>query len=278
MATRFKNSRSRLERAATHARSFCAEWDAIFDNDGLRPVFGKEKNSGWWVLSAEFSPASAARVDSNNLSLELGELAYQLRAALDGLIWETITIQQHGMEPPTDAANGLDFPILNGKNRDFQTRALHKFPFPQRLKEWLESIQPDATEKPFDNPDRGLKTTLEDIHDLARMDRHRRLRIIGAYPRSATLFEVDTLPPGGRIVSHEWIDCDLFGGQRELVRIRVECPGGLSPYTVRLKAKVAFDMSVEDVELHEGKNISFQLERFLQAVGRVIDKFDAELS
>ncbi|HMF54383.1 MAG TPA: hypothetical protein VK593_08535, partial [Edaphobacter sp.] len=232
------------------------------------------KYSGWFILSASIAPEIKERIQRNILSLELGELAYQLRAALDGLIWDAVTYSQ-GSEPPSNEANGLEFPILNGKKRGFKQCGLHKFPFPQKLKDWLESIQPDATEKAIGDPHRGLKATLEDIHNLARMDRHRRLRVIAAVPVLAKLV-IETDPPGGIISDRIFSPCDLLSGQDEIARIRVECAGGLVPYNVRLKAQVAFDISVEDVELYDGKNISFQLERFLQAVMRVTERFSEE--
>lgn len=87
---------------------------------------------------------------------------------------------------------------------------------------------------------------------------------------------VTTTPPGGVIVAHEEIPCDLFSGQNKLARLKIECAGGLAPYQVRLNAKATFDIAVEDVELYNGEPLIFQLERFLQAVDRTINRFEAE--
>ena len=275
MPERFKNSWNRLQRAAHHARAFAAEWDAIFDGEPLQPELREDK-AGWFTIVANFVPSAQERVLRNTLALELGELAYQLRAALDGLIWDTVTHMQ-GFEPPTDEANRLEFPILNGKVRHFDNCGLQKFPFPHRLKGWLESIQPGSLEKPIGDPDRGLKTTLEDVHNLARLDRHRRLRTIAAILADLSL-SIETKPPGGKIVAHEALACDLLNGQNEIVRCRVECAGGLLPYNISLKAQIAFDISVEGVELYYGVNVMSQLNRFIRAVEHTIIRFEAELS
>lgn len=274
MGARFKNSRNRVQRAADHAIAFADEWDIVLGNNTTRSKLRADETPGWWAIFGSLTPTAQERADRNILSLELGEFAYQLRAALDGLMWEVVTVKQ-GFEPPPDAASRLEFPILNGKNRDFKQCGFHKFPFPQQLSDWLESIQPDAAEKPVGDPDRGLKVTLEDIHNLASLDRHRRLRIIAALPKSMGVTPV-TMPAGGRIVAHEWSPDDLFSGEKKLARLKIECPGGLIPYYVRLEAHVSIDISVEDIEMYEGKNLAVQLTRFVHAVHRAIDKFEEE--
>ncbi len=273
MTSLFKNSRDRLQRAADHARAFMAEWDALFDGDALRPELRNDTVPGWTIIVANFNPDVQERVSKNTLSLELGELAYQLRAALDGLIWDVVTRVQ-GAEPPVDAANGLDFPILTGGKKQFKDCGLQKFPIPSQLLNWLEFIQPGSAQKPVGDPDRGLGIVLGEIHDLARMDRHRRLRVVAAIPQDLSL-TVFTQPPGGKIVAHESLRCDLFNGQSDIVRLRIECDGGLLPYHVRFQAEIVFDITVEGVQPCDGENVMVQLDRFLAAVEHTIKKFES---
>jgi hypothetical protein len=201
----------------------------------------------------------------------LGEYAYQLRAALDRLIWDAITFTQ-GTEPPSDA-NRLEFPILNGKARNFQDCAFLKFPFPDELKIWLESVQPYSAVKPPGDPDRGVSTCLGDIHDLARFDRHRRLRVVAAVP-TGLKFWVDTIPPC-KVVARERIDsCDLLSGQYEFLRYRIETSEGIHPEKARLKTELTFEILLEDIEPFDGKNTGEQLEMLLHVVRYIIMRFE----
>jgi hypothetical protein len=210
----------------------------------------------------------------------LGELAYQLRAALDGLIWETVTLQQ-GFEPAPDAKKlgQLEFPLSpEWKANDVDKGRFHGFPFPQNLIDWMRSIQPGTADKPFGHSQRGLQNTLEDIHNLARYDRHRRLRVVSMLPLNQALQITKTIPPGGGIVSHEWLNCDPLNGKYDVARIKLAHPSGLLVYDLAIKPNLFFTISAEDVEMYEGADLDVQLDRFIAAVGLVIDRFDEEFS
>jgi hypothetical protein len=273
---RFKNSRDRLDRAEYHAKLFYSQWESLLEKDGFSAIGRYDETSRWSIVRAEPTPTMIEKVRTNTLAIELGEMAYQLRAALDGLIWETITIF-NGAEPAPDAdgVNRLEFPILNGKNADFKKCAFYKFPFPNELRDWLESIQPGSAEKPVGDPYRGLKTTLEDIHDLARHDRHRRLRVVGAVPREIN-FRVDaTSDPISRTGTYEMIEtCDLLGGKHEFLRFQIITASGIFPQKIHLSTNIRIDIFVEQIELYNGENLGIQLQRFIQAVGMVIEKFE----
>src|SRR5580658_215611 len=107
---KFKNSWRRLDRAADHLVAFNAELGAILGDNGISTISRHDKNSGWDIAAIALPEPVIERIRKNKLSLELGEYAYQLRAALDGLIWDAITLQQKGTEPAPDA-NRVEFPI-----------------------------------------------------------------------------------------------------------------------------------------------------------------------
>lgn len=100
----FEDSWKRLKRAKSHAQAFWDEVPRIFPKDGYTVDLHKE-NERTSLVTAVFKTAP----DDEVLSLELGGFCYQLRAALDALIWKTVWITQ-GSEPPADA-NRLEFPI-----------------------------------------------------------------------------------------------------------------------------------------------------------------------
>jgi hypothetical protein len=272
---RFKDSWDRLDRAANHLAAIRDEWAGMLADKGFSTFARYDKDSGWFIASGVLTEAAAKRVRENNLSLELGELAYQLRAALDGLICETIAHTQ-GAEPPADASR-IEFPILNGKKRDFNKCAFLKYPFPEKLIIWLQSIQPDTAVKPEGDQDRGLNVTLEDIHNLARLDRHRRLRILVAVPTKLKFgFTTD---PVSKIIARERIDTfNLFSGQLEFLRFRVETADGSMVKKGSLQTDLTLEILAEDVEPYENRDIGTQLMRFLTAVERVIERFEEEFN
>ncbi|MEI9980124.1 MAG: hypothetical protein WDN23_14205 [Edaphobacter sp.] len=271
LETRFKNSWARLNRAVDHASVIAKEW-ASFGESGFPTVARYDHDSGWFIASiSPGTPFGTAKQTA--LALELGEYAYQLRAALDGLIWDAITFTQ-GTEPPADA-NRLEFPIMNGRDRDFKKCAFHKFPFPGKLRDWIESIQPDAAEKSEGDPDRGLRNTLQTIHNLARFDRHRRLRLV-AVAVHAVDFKVISEPPC-RVTDHEIIETfDLFDGHYEYLRFRASTADGNVPTNARLESNVALEIVFEDIEMYDLGRIGDELKRFGQAVRHVIIRFEEE--
>jgi hypothetical protein len=272
---RFKDGWDRLDRAANHLAAIKAEWAGMLADNGFSTIARYDKDSGWFIACGVLTEAAAKRVSENSLSLELGELAYQLRAALDGLIWEAITLTQR-TEPPANASR-IEFPILNGKRKDFKECEFLKYPFPEKLATWLESIQPDTAVKPEGDPDRGLNVTLEDIHNLARLDRHRRLRILVAVPTKLQ-FGFASFPPS-TIIARERIDTfNLFSGQLEFLRFQVETADGSMVKKGSLQTDLALEVLAEDVEPYEDRDIGTQLMRFLTAVERVIERFEEEFN
>lgn len=277
---RFKNSWRRAERAGDHLAAFVGEWRAIFppDDEGPPTVCRYDKDSGWYATSFVLPQAMIERIGRNIMPLELGEYAYQLRSALDGLIWDAITLSQKGTEPPSDA-NRIEFPILPppiGRNKRFEDCAFLKFPFPDKLKVWLESIQPYTAHKPEGDPDRGLNTALGDIHDLARFDRHRRLRVVAAVPTSLQ-FAVNTKDVLSRITAWELMDCDLLGGQHQFLRFQLETVDRTPVPKLTLKTDISFEIILEDIEpfdVPERINVGTQLQMLINAVEYIIMRFE----
>ena len=257
-----------------HLSAFRAEVSAILTDDSPPIVCRYDKDSGWFIAGFVLPDAMIERIRKNTLSLELGEYAYQLRAALDGLIWDAITLQQKGTEPPANA-NRVEFPITDGKTRIFKDCGFQKFPFPDQLKTWLESIQLNAADKPEGDPDRGISTAISDIHDLARFDRHRRLRVVAAVP-TGLQFVVDTGELLSGIIAQERIDCDLLGGQYEFLRFQLETRDNAPIRKFTLETDVTFEILLEDIEPFEGINTGPQLDMLVNAVENIIARFEKE--
>jgi hypothetical protein len=273
---RFRNSWSRLERAKYHLAAFQVEWNGLLSQNPFGTIVKYDEDSGWYTASFTADEASRERIGNTQLPLILGEFAYQLRAALDGLIWDAITIKQ-GTEPSADA-NRLDFPILNGKDRDFMKCGLHKFPFPIKLKNWLESIQPDLAEKPLGHPDRGLANALESIHNLARFDRHRRLRIIAAMPTELYANIIFNPAEGFEDIDREGFPCNILGGEYDLMRFKVQSSTGDRPKKIRIETGAKFEIFFEDVPPLDDLPSGAQLGMLADATQYVITRFEDEFA
>jgi hypothetical protein len=275
---RFKNSWSRIDRAKYHLAAFQTEWNRLA-KASRSTITRLDKDSGWYTASFVVDESLRCAIKMTTLPLILGEYAYQLRAALDGLIWDAITFKQ-GAEPASDAKNvtRLEFPILNGKVRDFNACAFHHFPFPDKLKTWMESIQPDSAEKPEGHPDRGLAGALEDIHNLARFDRHRRLRIVAALPTELYANIVFDPPEGFKAVGWEGIPCNILGDEYDLLRFKVESVTGNPPRKIRIETNAKFEIFFEDLATYKDLPSGERLRNLMEAVVYVIRQFESEFA
>jgi hypothetical protein len=275
MAGKFKNSAIRLRRADDHLASFQAEWNTLAQNR-FGSVCRYDRDSGWYIASLTASDSVRESVRNTPLPLILGEFAYQLRAALDALMWDAITLTQ-GAEPPADA-NRIEFPVLNGKIRKFENCGFHDFPFPKKLKVWLESIQPGSASKPLDHPEIGLTEALEDVHNLARFDRHRRLRIIASMPTELYADFVFVPPNGFRAIGTEGLPCNILGDQYDLFRFKVESATGISPEHISIITSTKFEVFFEDIPAVKDTPSGTRLSQLGDAVGYVIERFEKEFA
>lgn len=271
---RFKNSWSRIERATSHLAEFQAEWNRVAGQNHFDSLIRYDKHSGWYIASLTADYATRESIRKTTLPLILGEYAYQLRAALDGLIWDAITFTQ-GTEPPADA-NRLEFPILNGKVRNFKDCGFLKFPFPDKLKIWLESIQPDSAEKPVGHPDRGLAGALEDVHNLARLDRHRRLRIIAAFPTELYANIIFEPLEGFTVIGREGLPCNILGEEYDLLRFKVESATGAPPRKIRIETGAKFEIFFEDLVTYRDMPSGERMGNLCAAIEYVVKRFEDE--
>lgn len=175
---------------------------------------------------------------AEELSLEFGEFLYQLRAALDSLVYE-LAIIDSGQDPPPDAEK-LEFPIRRSK-ASFDDAAWKIRPLSDLHREMIESIQPHNLEDLAPGM-RKTAETLAVVNDLARKDRHRGTRVVASWGSSANP-EFD-LPDG---CSLDWVTVTqdgLLESQSEVARFKIAnwTPG----LEMQANANVMIDVTVED--------------------------------
>ncbi len=246
-----------------HGDAMAREWTTLLPKE-THSVTVEQEDDGTWVASATFGISL-----ENNLALEVGEFFYQLRSSLDGAIWQAVAIAE-GTEPTADI-DRLEFPICIAK-RQFEQSAIHKSKLPQELKDWLASIQPYCAVKPLDDPDRGLGATLELIHDMARKDRHRRLRVVAAVP-TALEMGFSSVPPA-TITSVEGIRCNFLEGESKFLRFTAATEDGSPIDKIQLATGLKIEIAIDEIPLWE-QRLDREFVRFVGAVVYVLQRFEA---
>lgn len=167
MTVRFESSRERLDRAREHWAAFQNRWKLAV-KDGTYRVAVDVEDDGTGTVSV-----ALVRELPVELSLELGESLYQLRAALDACVYQAAVIDS-GKNPPPDETS-LEFPICASVT-NWQGSARKIAPLTAGHRRIIEDMQPCHIEK-FPGTARVIRS-LAILNDWARKDRHRRLHLM----------------------------------------------------------------------------------------------------
>lgn len=147
------------------------------------------------------------------LSVLLGEILYQLRAALDNALYIACVVVS-GADPPPNA-NHIEWPICNSpadwRNK---TRRISKAVDP-RLLACLEKIQPYQAECPDWN-------CLRILNEMARLDRHQSVHLVSLFNDEGRLTwnnevvrnvqpQMGVVRPGDPLVTFDYIGDDPLG-------------------------------------------------------------------
>jgi hypothetical protein len=258
----FEDCWKRIDRARMHAKAFTHEWNGL-----LKPATfdyrTKKDGNGALIFIGRFRD-----IPKNDLALELGEFFYQLRAALDGVIFRTAEIGS-APNPPADE-NSLYFPIYPSP-KAFKKSAVYTGPFHQDLKNWLESVQPYNAPK-SGNPDivecgRRLKL----LHDCARKDRHRRLHVIAAIPISVD-WKFDPPFPAGYV--RQIHGANFFEDEAEFLEMRVPESERDNP-NIKLETEIELSISIAEMPGIAGAKISRELQNLDDTVSAIVREFEA---
>ncbi|SRR6266699_612986 len=204
MAHGFLTSRERIARAKTHREALGQAWAKFIDEPDAYDIGVRvedEGTGGIWIQPTRPLPPV--------LSLEVGEMLYQLRAALDACIYQA-AILESGLDPPPDE-NSLEFPIclteatFNSSARKFRPLSNKK------LRDFIRHVQPYYIPHLNTPGAEWLPETLAILNDWARKDRHRNLHIMGSWPSQAN--PQLRLPDGVTIRSMEIVGLGLLLGE-----------------------------------------------------------------
>jgi hypothetical protein len=173
----FDGCRQRIGRANFHGNALAELWNSFNTNDAYATRINLQDDGTGEVF------VSPTELDWRSpFSLQFGELLYQLRAALDSLIYQSAVLQS-GKNPPPKESN-LQFPISSCAE-NFKSVGHYIAPLSDECKAFIESVQPYqanvvTSTAPDGNGSRwNINNHIATLNDLARKDRHRRLRVAG---------------------------------------------------------------------------------------------------
>lgn len=150
-------------------------------------------------------------------SLELGEMLYQLRSALDSCVYDA-AILKFGSDPPPNAQQ-WQFPITSDPS-DFKEAIRRMKGIPPDITAIIERVQGySGLACRFEGKQFDFGPTLIALNDWARIDRHRKLHLVG------------TALTGGNLVIGHPVEmgieyCNFIGGevlenQSEIARFKI---------------------------------------------------------
>jgi hypothetical protein len=200
----FPDARERIARADFHFKAGAALWDRFLEDEPYGVSLNIEDDgSGEIFISPRYDPLPS------NWSIEFGEMLYQLRAALDSLVYQA-AINDSGQDPPPDQ-HRLEFPFRETPD-EFGRAAWKIGPLADARRSIIESVQPYQAAGAADD-DRATITALATLNRWAAIDRHRRLHVIGSWatraepqfrlPEGVTLRRVEVVPGAGQFLEDD---------------------------------------------------------------------------
>jgi hypothetical protein len=203
-----------------------------------------------------------------NLPLILGEFFYQLRASLDGAVWEAYRRLGGRKTAPDLNEERLDFPILK-KPRNFKECPFNIFPFPQKIRDWVESIQPyNVQNLAKGSKDHSAAVNLHLINDCARLDRHRMLHIVGTVVSGNTALITVTDPATITYVQN--IVANPFQDEYEIATFGIE---GVTAET-KILVNGNFTIGVAVKEIPDDTDLMIRLFQLKDTVLETVIRFE----
>lgn len=244
-----------------HGKVLAKAWNDIQAEDLYTPRanVNDDGTGSIWLIKNKSIPSSYA--------LELGEMLYQLRSTLDASVYEA-AIFETGKNPPPDEHN-LEFPICASRD-EFNKKAAIKLR-PLAYKRWaiIESVQPYNVPKL--TPEElavSINRTLGLLNDWARIDRHRRLHIVGSW--LSRIAPELRLPPEVQLVSMEIIRHDFLGNKNEIAKFRLA--GYTRGMTLQVNPYAAVQVAVNESPSRCAENDTFdhRLVEMLNTVNSIV--------
>lgn len=232
----FIGCHERVARAEAHAQTFAKAWSDFLGDDPYDAHLSIGED-GTGTVSAvpryERLPAG--------FCLELGEMLYHLRAALDGAIY-ACAIEETRKDPPPNARD-LEFPICDTAEQ-FKRAERKISPLTGERREIVEAFQPYNMVPNLDpeiavlSPHRALAI----LNDWARKDRHRTLHVVGSWGARAQ--PLVAVPPPATLVYMMVTHDGFLEHDCEVASFKIE--GYTKGMDVKANPNVFIDIAVQE--------------------------------
>lgn len=200
----YSDCRLRIQRADMHFEVSTKLWERFVEGETHDITVDIEADgTGTINITPRYDPLPP------HFAIEFGEMLYQLRAALDSLVYQAATYDS-GESPPPDAEK-LEFPFRHSK-RKFDEASWKIAPLSSAHRDIIESVQPYNAPSVGDD-ERAIINSLATINHWARIDRHRRLQVIGGWatqaqpkfrlPNGVTVKSINVAPGTGHFLEDD---------------------------------------------------------------------------
>ena len=205
-------------------------------------------------------------------SLEFGEMIYQLRAALDGCIYQAAILETNRNPPPDE--DYLEFPIC-ATPKNFKNARRCIAPLPKDVRAFIKSIQPYNAPKTLKPAEivASFNRNLGILHDWARKDRHRQLHLLGAWGSKAT--PNLRIPDGTVLRSLTVSGSELLKDESEIATFILD--GFVPGMEVSANPNLAIDIAVNEVppQLADTDTLGNRLFNIFLFVESVVGAFES---
>jgi hypothetical protein len=265
---RFEGCRLRIKRADAHRKRIAELWNEAGKAEDLHAAIVSVNDDGigeMWLRTIHGPDLMDA------ISLELGEMLYQLRATLNGCIYQAAVFKSKRNPPPDEHL--IEFPIYDCR-REFKKRAPQRLSqIPSDLADLVERVQPYNTPKLA--PELmvfNFNRAIGMLSDWARKDRHRRLHVVGSYiVRTSPKLR---LPEGVTLESIRVAGSGLLVDQGKVAEFRLS---GYKPgMKIQANPDAAIDVAVDEVPppCADNDNLSNRMEAMFMTLYCLIDTFE----
>jgi len=269
MPWRFDDARQRVSRAKAHNNALAKAWDDITAKDPYSVVIRMEDDgTGSMFVTPQYSSEAITE-----FALQLGEMLYQLRSALDACVYKAAIINT-GKNPPPDEEN-LEFPICASKAA-FKNARCKIRPLSKKHRDIIKAVQPCNAPKNIAPHEMiySFNRALGILHDWARLDRHRKLHILGSWV--STLSPEFEYPAPCR-VAHVNLTASGFLLEKENHIVTFKLTGYSRGMKVRGNPHLGIDIAVDEgpPPVADNDTLGNRVRAMLKACETIIDAFEA---
>jgi hypothetical protein len=267
MFSPFNTCWERVERAEVHRQSLTKLWNGL-DTDKAYASQGNMRSDG----TGEFFITPVDRDWLLPFSLQFGEMLYQLRGALDSCVYDAAVLK-FSQNPPPDEQK-WEF-VFGSDAIKFNESVKRMKKLPDDVRGLIESVQP-YTGMTGTDEDQGVQwhigQTLGILNDWARIDRHRKLHMVGTAISGGHL---SLGVPEGMFIEYcnFFTDRDILENKSKIAEFKI---GNYVPHTkIHMQPRFTFAITVnetprvalQDIAMAMGMSVSIVRELFERHFG-----------